>query len=320
MRLMLLPCLPCLPAARKGGSGGGAATRGGSGKQRGGKGGSSEDVEIFSIDSGWNVDALEGLSDLLDVDGSEGWSVEAAPRGSRASSGASTSSGSSVPDADDGWGVDAVFTAADVDLEGLDVEDEEGWEEEAPSGGAAAAPAAPQFGGRRLGRAEQQLLASLPAHVVARLEEEQLEADEGGCGWVGVWEDGWVRWEGREGWACCSAPPPLQLAAHRAEVLASTAPAHPWPAEHSEQHTLPLPPLSHAHRARQAAPGCAEEGGSPAADASAAAHHLRHSGGAALEIAAGRPGGYAAWLGCRAASGQWEGMQPSLLWCICCCS
>ena len=195
--------MPAAAAPRQG-SGGGRRQQ----QQRGG--GGDEDVEIFNIDSGWNIDSLEGLEGLLDAADGEGWSVEAAPEptprsrggaGRRSGSSSGGSSGDSL--LDDGWSVEAVGSAAIDDLEGFegdeleDFEDEAGFElgsddeeagfEAASSGGAqrqggGAAQAQPvTFGGRVLGKAEQQVLASLPRHMLRRLEAEQREAYEGAC-------------------------------------------------------------------------------------------------------------------------------------------
>lgn len=178
-----------------------AAARQGQGRSGGGRrqqqqGGGDEDVEIFNIESGWKIDSLEGLEDLLDAAG-EGWSVEAAPeptsgsgRHAKSSAGSSGSAASSL--LDDGWSVEAVGNAPSDDLsdfvdEGdfeLGSDDEEGEEAGGSSQrGAAAAPEAQPvtFGGRVLGKAEQQVLASLPRHMLRRLEAEQREADAGGC-------------------------------------------------------------------------------------------------------------------------------------------
>lgn len=178
-----------------------AAARQGQGRSGGGRrqqqqGGGDEDVEIFNIESGWKIDSLEGLEDLLDAAG-EGWSVEAAPEPTSSSgrrvksvSGSSGSAASSL--LDDGWSVEAVGSAPSDDLSDFvdegDFElgsDDEEWEEAGGSSqrGAAAAPEAQPvtFGGRVLGKAEQQVLASLPRHMLRRLEAEQREADAGEC-------------------------------------------------------------------------------------------------------------------------------------------
>ncbi|KAL4425903.1 hypothetical protein ABPG75_009919 [Micractinium tetrahymenae] len=176
-------------AARQGRGSGGAASRR---RQRGG-GSQQEDVELFSIDSGWNVEALEDVADLL---GDSGWSVEAAP---------SSSTGSNASDAsDDGWSVEAVSSSSGSGSSAAQTDDWEGDEYEARVGGeeeddawldepwdVAAARAsgsspsskgsaqqAATFSGRALRKAEEQLLASLPRHMLRRLEAEQQEADE----------------------------------------------------------------------------------------------------------------------------------------------
>lgn len=152
-------------------------------------------MELFSIDSGWNVEALEDVADLL---GDSDWSVEAAPSSSH---GADASAAD-----DDGWSVEAApsssgrgssavqaddWEAAEGDASGGREEEEEHdpWLDEpwdvamaGSSSGAAAAGSTqqgPTFNGRALRKAEQQLLASLPRHMLRRLEAEQQEADEG---------------------------------------------------------------------------------------------------------------------------------------------
>lgn len=176
-----------------------AAARQGQGRSGGRRqqqqGGGDEDVEIFSIESGWKIDSLEGLEDLLDAAG-DGWSVEAAPEPSSSGSGKTKKSSAGAGLLDDGWSVEAVGSTPSDDLADFDVgadfqlDFDEAAEDEAASSssggrgqrGAAAAPEAQPvtFGGRVLGSAEQQVLASLPRHMLRRLEAEQSEADEGG--------------------------------------------------------------------------------------------------------------------------------------------
>lgn len=190
--------------------GGGRRQKSGGGGARGGRGGGSEDVEIFNIESGWSVEALESLPELLAAGGGEGWAVEAAPRrrargsaSSSASSDDSSGGDSGVPEADDGWSVEAVSGSGPAGAQTRDEEDEdeadgtwddeedEGWvdedEEPAAAGGtgrkaAAGATDAPRFNGRVMGKAEQQLLGSVPRHLLRQLEEQQREADEGATG------------------------------------------------------------------------------------------------------------------------------------------
>lgn len=194
-------------AARQGRSGGRRQQQ-----ERGG----DEDVEIFNIESGWKIDSLEGLEDLLDAAG-EGWSVEAAPEPA-SGSGRSTAAGSGASLLDDGWSVEAVGSGPSDDLdEFVDEGDFElgsgdaDWEAAASSGrgqrGAAEAQPVVTFGGRVVaGKAEQQVLASLPRHMLRRLEEEQREADEGGMlgGWaarlVGLGIEWQVVWTHGIGW------------------------------------------------------------------------------------------------------------------------
>lgn len=106
-------------------------------------------MEIFSIDGGWNVEALGDVAEMLG-DSMEGWSVEG--------------------------------ISDDFSEEGLDELDEE--QATASSSGRAAQPV--RFGGRALGKAEAQVLASLPRHMIRRLEAEQQEAEEGERGPVCV--------------------------------------------------------------------------------------------------------------------------------------
>lgn len=204
-----MPLIHAATGRGRGGSGGSGGTR-----QQRGRRQQDEDVELFSIDSGWNVEVLEEVGDLLGADGL-GWTVDAAaPASASASSsraGASSAGGSGLGSDDDGWSVETVAGSSSSSNRGAGSDDElweegdyddawldEDWDAAAASASrrgqqGAAAPAV--FSGRVLGQAEQQVLASLPRHMIRRLEAEQREADEGGagrggvgCDWqVGVW-------------------------------------------------------------------------------------------------------------------------------------
>jgi hypothetical protein len=113
-------------------------------------------VEIFNIDSGWNVEALEDVEELLG-DSMDGWSVEG------------------ISDCDSGEAVPLAVTGA---APAHDADELASENSSASSSGRVSQPA--RFGGRALGKAEAQVLASLPRHMVRRLEAEQREADEGG--------------------------------------------------------------------------------------------------------------------------------------------
>ena len=140
-------------------------------------------MEIFNIESGWNVEALEEMGDLLGADG-RGWSVDAAE----------DDGATSDEDSSGGWSVEVVaggrsevqqFSEGEYDDAWLDEE----WDAAAPSssssgggsgsGGKGAVATPPTFNSRVLRTAEQQLIASLPRHMLRRLEEEQREADKG---------------------------------------------------------------------------------------------------------------------------------------------
>ncbi|PSC76281.1 peptide deformylase [Micractinium conductrix] len=177
-------CRPQVTSARhatrcqaRGGGGGGGGRR-----QRGGGNRQAEDVEIFNIESGWNVEALEEMGDLLGADG-RGWSVDAAE----------DDGATSDEDSSGGWSVEVVaggrsevqqFSEGEYDDAWLDEE----WDAAAPSssssgggsgsGGKGAVATPPTFNSRVLRTAEQQLIASLPRHMLRRLEEEQREADK----------------------------------------------------------------------------------------------------------------------------------------------
>ena len=165
---------------RRGGSssdgGGNGAGRGKTGrtKQEPGRGGDSsadtitEDVEVFNINTGWNIDALSGSEASELLDGFEGgWSVE-----------------SFEEDEDEN---EEDFS--DEDEEDLDFEDEDDSDDDddtvlstsgASKKGTSTSKKQPA-GDSVIGattKAERDLLATLPAHMVKRLNEMQNEADE----------------------------------------------------------------------------------------------------------------------------------------------
>lgn len=136
-------------------NGGGGGRGGGGPKQQKGPGGVvSEDVEVFNINSGWNVDALTGAEADTILDTLDGWSVDS-------------------------------FDEDDLDDDSeLDFEDSDSDEEEAEkvlsstSKGSSDKKEGKQRGSSApSGRAERDLLASLPDHMVRRLESLQDEAD-----------------------------------------------------------------------------------------------------------------------------------------------
>ncbi|KAI3438534.1 hypothetical protein D9Q98_000962 [Chlorella vulgaris] len=166
------------------GRGGGSGSGGGQSKQ---KESVEEDVEIFNIDTGWNVDALEDVAYLLDDEADlEGWSVEGGDDDLDFDGGAG----------DEGWSVtaDGDSKSAWIDLN----EEEDGGEagdadaellaafgpSSSSSSSSSSSKARPgrgapaSFGGRVLGKAEEQVMASLPRHLLRRLEGQQREADE----------------------------------------------------------------------------------------------------------------------------------------------
>ncbi len=146
-----------------------------------------EDVEVYSINTGWNLEALAGAESLLDD--LEGWSVEAAGGAAAAS------------DGEDAAAAEAAASGSE-DEDGADADDDDEdssgmvWSVEVlkPRGGkgkgkgkggaaaaapaatapAAAAAAAPRRGVRG---AQRDLLASMQPHVVRRLAALQVEAD-----------------------------------------------------------------------------------------------------------------------------------------------
>lgn len=141
-------------------------------------------MEIFNIDSGWNVEALEDVAHLLGGD-SDGWSVEAADSGNTADGGADEGGWSVVAVGEDEWVDDGDDDDDDEAEEGSPGLGRQAGTSGGPSG--AAVPAQPAtFNGRVLRSAEEQLLASLPRHQLRRLEAEQREADEGGWGHGGA--------------------------------------------------------------------------------------------------------------------------------------
>lgn len=125
---------------------------------------------------------LEDVADLLAADSSDGgWSVESASGTRRRSTAAAATDDDD--DMGDGWSVEAVGSSTeedefDDDEEDFDSDAEDDSSQAGPSGRTAAATAAPVFNGRVLRRAEDQLIASLPRHMLRRLEAEQQEADE----------------------------------------------------------------------------------------------------------------------------------------------
>ena len=202
---------PLLAAAVGRQGGGGGSSSGGSGGRRQ-KQQHDEDVEIFNIDSGWNVEALEGMADLLDVGEDGAWTVDAL----------GDDDGEDADGSDAGWSVSAAggagaaqagrqdFAVEDEDEDFFEDDDEEqefggedvdaaSWQAgtsgrpEAAAAALAAQRAAPVFNGKVLRKAEQQLLASLPRHTMRKLEAEQREADEGGLGgcWAGLGVGSW---------------------------------------------------------------------------------------------------------------------------------
>jgi len=153
---------------RGGGSNGGGGGRSSRTKQD--LGGSSdiitEDVEVFNINTGWNIDALSGsdASDLLDsFDG--GWSVE------------------SFGDEDDNEedfsdDEEKDFDSVEAFLED-DSDDEDSVLSTSSSTSSKVTVRKQKHAGASNGtKAERDLLASLPAHMVKRLNEMQNEADE----------------------------------------------------------------------------------------------------------------------------------------------
>lgn len=192
MRLWSLNIVACCFRAAAGqGRGSGSSA----GRRQRGSDSQQEDVELFSIDSGWNVEALGDMVELL---GDSSWSEEAAP----SSSGGANDSAPG----DDGWSVEAVPSSSGrgssaAQADGGESDGGESWdhgeEEEhdpwldepwdvAMAGGTSSAATGrgnsqqtATFNGRALRKAEQQLLSSLPRHMLRRLEAEQREADEG---------------------------------------------------------------------------------------------------------------------------------------------
>jgi 16S rRNA (guanine(966)-N(2))-methyltransferase RsmD len=126
----------------------------------------TEDVEVFNINTGWNIDALSGsdASDLLDsFDG--GWSVE------------------SFGDEDDNEedfsdDEEKDFDSVEAFLED-DSDDEDSVLSTSSSTSSKVTVRKQKHAGASNGtKAERDLLASLPAHMVKRLNEMQNEADE----------------------------------------------------------------------------------------------------------------------------------------------
>lgn len=303
-------------AARQGRGSGGTASR----RQRGG--GSQEDVELFSIESGWNVEALEDVVDLL---GDEGWSVDAAP--------SSSSSSKAGAIGDDGWSVEAassssgkVSSAAPADgrqadkgevWEGGDGDEDDAWLDEpwdvavasGGSGGAAEGGSMPQaatFNGRVLRKAEQQLLASLPRHMLRRLESEQREADEGAPRCLAARLAGYILTCLHSRLSLCSSP---CLPVSREQWFVHPVGTKPAAAALSGQQMLSVGPAclvlprrpacevpcrpaccASTCRARQAQARGSQEGGGAAEDPSAAAHYFGHGGRAAPALPARRSG------------------------------
>jgi 16S rRNA (guanine(966)-N(2))-methyltransferase RsmD len=162
-------------SAGRGGRGGGSRGGGGGGGGRG-RGGSrnkqdsgstetiSEDVEVFNINTGWNIDALSAsdASDLLDsFEG--GWSVESFEEDNEEDF-------SDEEDDDD----DEAFESVEAFLQaGSDDEEDDVI---LPSSKKADKKLKKAAGGGT--KAEKDLLASLPDHMVKRLNELQNEADE----------------------------------------------------------------------------------------------------------------------------------------------
>ncbi len=266
-------------------------------------------MELFSIDSGWNVEALGDMIELL---GDSSWSEEAAP----SSSGGANDSAPG----DDGWSVEAVPSSSGrgssaAQADGGESDGGESWdhgeEEEhdpwldepwdvAMAGGTSSAATGrgssqqtATFNGRALRKAEQQLLSSLPRHMLRRLEAEQREADEGAPK------------------VPASCLPSSCLVAPKFSVacLVSAPAGRPpaWPGSRGSVtclpavDSLPSPPLPAVQcwtqyrlavlrRARQAEARGPEKGGRTAEDPPAAAHHLGHGGGAAPAFAPRRPG------------------------------
>ena len=228
------------------------------------------------------MEALEDIADLLGADAGSGWAVEAAPRRGDRRGGQAASGSANAAGADDGWSVEAVAGSrgvadyasdeeegeeGDSDYE-LDSDEDEDWgpdEVDAAAGAPGAAPPAPTFGGRVVGKAEQQVLASLPRHLVRRLEAEQLEANAGRRGGVG------------------QAVGTLDAFCWPYKLLAPLPAACSLPCRRPQAERAKLKPAA------------LKKGGSAAQDAPAgAAYHLWQRGGAAPALAAGRPGAPAA--------------------------
>ena len=131
----------------------------------------SEDVEVFNINSGWNVEALTGAEADNILDTLDGWSVDAFELDDLSD------------DDDDDEGMDIIELNID-DIEDSDSEDEEldiVVSKEDSSKGKGGGKGTSQKMALRpsagSGRAERDLLSSLPAHMVRRLEALQEEAD-----------------------------------------------------------------------------------------------------------------------------------------------
>ncbi|KAG7675293.1 hypothetical protein Ndes2526B_g08163 [Nannochloris sp. 'desiccata'] len=160
---------------RRGGSsngGGGRGSRSNRTKQDFGGSGDTitEDVEVFNINTGWNIDALSGsdASDLLDsFEG--GWSVESFEDEGENEEGFSD-------DEDDNAEKD--FDSVEAFLEDDSDDEDSILSTSSSTSKKASAKKQKQAGDSNGTKAERDLLASLPAHMVKRLNELQNEADE----------------------------------------------------------------------------------------------------------------------------------------------